>query len=148
MTQSINLPDINLTLDLIILLKLSLSIAIGYLLGKERKSHDKSAGGSRTMALVSMTACLIAILTLLISEMNPATFNFSRLMSYGISGMAFMGAGVIWKHKGNVEGLTTAATLWVLLPINYLIGLNFYFIGITSAIFVYLILESKYWRNL
>ena len=144
MNLQINIPDINIILDLVILFKLVLSITIGYMLGRERKSHDKSAGGSRTMALVAMTACLIAILTQVIADINPAVHNFSRIMAYGISGMAFMGAGVIWKHKGNVEGLTTAATLLALLPINYFVGLGYYDIGIISTIFAYLILESKY----
>ena len=148
MNLQINIPDITLVLDFVILFKIALAIGVGYILGRERKAHDKSAGGSRTMAMVSLGACLIAILTLEIQKMNPAIHSFARLMSYGISGISFIGAGIIWKNAKGVEGLTTAATLWVLLPINYFIGLNFYFIGIISAIFVYIILESKYWRNL
>ena len=144
MNLQINLPDINLVLDVAILFKLALSMAIGYALGRERKSHDKSAGGSRTMAMVSLGACLIAILTLLIQETNPAVHNFTRLMSYGISGISFIGAGIIWKHNNSIEGLTTAATLLALIPINYFVGLGFYTIGIVSAIFSWLILESKY----
>lgn len=67
-------------------------------------------------------------------------------MSYGITGISFIGAGVIWKTAKGVEGLTTAATLLVFLPINYFIGLGFYFIGLTSALFAYLLLVSKYKR--
>ena len=144
MIINFQIPDINITVDLIILFKIALSITIGYILGRERKSHDKSAGGSRTMAMVSLGACLIAILTLTIQGMNPAIQNFTRLMAYGISGISFIGAGIIWKNAKGVEGLTTAATLWALLPINYFIGLGYYDIGIISAIFTYLILESKY----
>lgn len=144
MNLQINTPEINIILDLAILAKLALSIAIGYTLGRERKAHDKSAGGSRTMAMVSLGACLIAILTLKIQAMNPDIHNFSRLMAYGISGISFIGAGIIWKNARGIEGLTTAATLWALLPINYFIGLGFCGIGVIGAIFSLLILESKY----
>ena len=144
MNLQINLPDISLAVDFTILFKMALSIAIGYALGRERKAHDKSAGGSRTMAMVSLGACLIAILTLTIQDMNPAIQNFTRLLASGIGGISFIGAGISWKNSKGLEGLTTAATLWALLPINYFIGLGVYYIGIFGALFSWLILESKY----
>ena len=126
--------------------RLLISIAIGWILGKERKRHDKEGGGSRTLAIVSLASCLIAILTLKIQVLDPTTFNFSRLMAYGIASIGFLGSAVIFQAKGKLEGTTTASLIWASVPINYMIGLGYYFYGIVSAIFIWLILEKKYWR--
>lgn len=128
--------------------RLILSIFIGLWLGKERKRHDKTAGGSRTLAIVSLASCLIAILTLEIAnKIHPEIHNFSRLMAYGIASIGFLGSAVIVHHNNNkVDGTTTAALIWAVVPINYFIGLGFYFYGIISTILIYIILESKYWN--
>jgi len=128
------------------MLRLIISVIIGWLLGKERKKHDKD-GGSRTLAIVSLASCLIAILTLEIAKMSPVTFNFSRLMAYGIASIGFLGSSIIIQHKNKVDGATSASLIWAIVPINYFIGLGLYFYGITSAIMVYIILESKYYNR-
>jgi len=122
--------------------RLLLAVTVGYVLGQERKRRDKS-GGNRTMALVCMTACLITILTQKLQGLG--TYDIARLMAYGISGMGFIGAGVIWKHGKSIAGLTTAATLFLVMPIGYCIGLRYYTYGLFTAILAYCILESKYW---
>ena len=96
------------------------------------------------MGIVCMSSCLIAILTQEISGLNPVVFNFSRMMSYGIASIGFVGSGIIIQTKGHVEGLTSASVLLGLVPIGYCIGLHFYGLGIGSAILLYLLLESKY----
>lgn len=126
--------------------RLILAAIVGWMLGRERKKHNKS-GGSRTMAIVCVTSCLIALLTQEIAAMNPEVHNFTRLMAYGISGMGFLGMGVIWKHKGEIEGLTTAATLYLLMPLGYCIGLGFYWYSIVVSVLAYILLESKYIRG-
>lgn len=129
------------------MLRLMLSIIIAWILGKERKQHDKDAGGSRTLAIISLASCLIAILSLEISTLiQPATHNFTRMMAYCVVGIGFLGSAVIKHNKNGIEGTTTASLIWASVPINFCIGLGFYLYGIISAILVYLILESKYWR--
>ena len=146
MNLQINIPDINIVFYFVIVFKLILSIGIGYILGRERKKHDKSGGGSRTLAIVSLASCLIALLTLEITKMNPETFNFSRLMAYGIVSIGFLGSGVIVQNKGKLDGITTASLIWASVPINYMIGLGYYFYGLIAAGLIYIILESKYWK--
>jgi len=127
--------------------RLLLSIIIGWILGRERKKHDKDGGGSRTLAIVSLASCLIAILSLQISNnINPEIQNFTRMMAYCIVGISFLCAGVIHKTKRGIRGTTTASLIWASVPINFCIGLGFEFYGIISAVFVWLILESKYWK--
>jgi len=123
--------------------RMILATIIGYVLGLERKRHDKS-GGSRTMALISLGACLLAILSL--ELYNDYSFDFVRLMSYSLPAIGFLGVGIINEKKKGVDGLTTSATLITLLPIGFMIGLGFYYYSIASSILVYLILESKYWK--
>ena len=124
--------------------RLILSIIIGYCLGLERKKHDKS-GGSRTMALISFTACFLAVLS---KELYPHyTFDFVRLMSYLLPALGFLGMGIIHKTTKSVDGLTTSATLLALLPIGFALGLGYFFYGITGSFFIWVILESKYWRK-
>jgi len=145
MKLQINLPDIKLALDLVIIFKVTLSIAIGYILGRERKVHDKSAGGSRTMAMVSLGACLLSVISLKLYNLNY-TFDFIRLISYSLPAIGFIGMGIIHKTKNGVDGLTTASTLMVLVAIGFCVGLGFYYYGILTAILVYTLLASKYWK--
>lgn len=126
--------------------RLILATIIGYVLGKERKKNDKS-GGSRTMGIICMSSCLISIISLELNRMNYDDFNISRLMSYGIASIGFVGSGIIIQTKGQVEGLTSASVLFGLVPIGYCIGLNLYGLGIGSAILLYILLESKYFKT-
>jgi len=122
-------------------LKIFISIGIGWFLGKERKKQNQN-GGSRTFAIISLSACLLAILSLSIS--NQYNFDFTRPFGYALAGIGFLASGMISKIKNHIEGLTSSATLFCLLPINFLIGLGFYYYGILSAFLIYIILESKY----
>ena len=84
--------------------KLLLSICIAWCLGKERKRHSKDGAGSRTLAIVSMTACLVAMMSLKIeTSIIPATFNFSRMMAYCIVGISFLCGSVITHNKKDIE---------------------------------------------
>jgi len=125
--------------------RLILSIAIGWILGRERKKHDKNAG-SRTLSLICCSACLLAVLSLELSKVQ--TFDFVRLMSYFLPAIGFIGMGIVHRSGGNVDGLTTSATLLAVLPIGFCLGLGYFFYGIISAIFVYILLESKYWKGI
>lgn len=145
MNLQINLPEINLLIDITILFKLALAVTIGIVIGHERKRQEKS-GGSRTLSIVILASTLITILSQELVKLGY-TFDFVRLMSYAIASIGFIGSGIIVKTRGHVEGLTTAATLFCILPIGFCIGLSFYFLGIMCSIFTYLILESKYRKN-
>lgn len=144
MNIEFNISNIKLVFDIVILIKLSLSTCIGLLIGRERKNQSKS-GGARTMAMISIGACMLGLLTIEIAtRISPETHNYSRLIAYGLPGVGFLGSGLIIKNRNKIVGLTTASTLLALMPINYCIGLGFYSLGILGAIFAYIILEAKY----
>jgi putative Mg2+ transporter-C (MgtC) family protein len=140
------IQNLELKIHLLKMFRLIISIIIGYILGRERKRHDKY-GGSRTLAIVSLASCLVAILSLEIAQtIQPAIQNFTRMMAYCIVGISFLCAGVIHYTKNELEGATTASLIWACVPINFCIGLGFWIYGIVSAFFVWGILESKYWH--
>ena len=97
------------------------------------------------MALICLSSCFLAILS--IDLTTRYKFDFVRLMSYALPAIGFIGMGVIKDTKRGVDGLTTAATLLVLLPIGFAIGLNYYFYAIITTFIVYIILESKYYKR-
>lgn len=126
--------------------RLILSATIGSLIGKERQRHNDSGGGSRTMAIICIASCFIAILSLEMVK-SGYKFDFVRIFSYMLPAIGFIGMAMVNKTKTGVDGLTTASTLLVLLPIGFAIGLGYFFYGIITGIIVYIILESKYWKN-
>ena len=125
-----------------IVAKLLIAGLIGFLIGSERKKHNKS-GGSRTMAMVALGGCLVAILSLTLR--SDYIFDFTRLMAYAIAGISFIGNGIIVKTDNGVDGLTTASCLFVTLILSFCIGLGYFYLGISGSILMFLILESKYW---
>ena len=129
--------------ELIVITKLLMSSIMGFFLGRERKRHNKS-GGSRTLAIVSLGGCLIAILSDTLT--TTYDFNFTRLMAYSIAGISFIGNGIIVKTKNGVDGLTTASCLFVTLILSFCIGLGYYLYGAIGSILMFLLLESKYWK--
>ena len=141
MTFIFELPNIDLAFSLIVPFKLALATLLGMSIGRERKQNEKP-GGTRTFGLVCLGACLIAILSLELLKGNY-TFDFARLLAYGIAGIGFLGSGVIIKNNNKVEGVTTASSLFILMPIGFCIGLGYYTIAIMTGAFVYLILESN-----
>lgn len=133
--------------ELIITAKLLIAGMIGFLIGRERKKNDKP-GGSRTFALVCLGSALIALLSLELLNMprpEGVIINFTRLISYTIVSMGFLGSGIIMHNKGEIGGLTTAGSLFALVPIGISIGLGYYFLGIMTSIITYIILELKHW---
>lgn len=101
------------------LLGLAAAALFGGLIGGERESRGRAAG-IRTQALVAVAA---ALLTATGKMGFPAEgVDFSRVASQVVSGVGFIGAGVILKHRGTVTGLTTAATLFLSAGVGVAVG--------------------------
>lgn len=107
--------------------QLFLAAILGAFLGLEREISRKKAG-MRTYALVSMGSALFSILS---SEafrqyLGVTSFDPSRIASQIVVGIGFIGAGLIIFHESGVQGLTTAAGLWVSAAIGMAVGYKFY----------------------
>ena len=91
---------------LMIITKLVLATGLGYLMGAERELHGKVVG-TRTISLIAIGSALYVL-------MSPSIFggDNSRIIAQVVSGIGFLGAGIIFKDGDTVKGLTTAATVW------------------------------------
>jgi putative Mg2+ transporter-C (MgtC) family protein len=116
------------------ILKLSLSILVGGLIGAEREYRDKAAG-FRTIIFICVGATLFTIFSLRLGgDREPA-----RIASNIVSGVGFLGAGAILFASGRVIGLTTASTIWLAAALGIGIGGGYYFttgIAVVAALAV------------
>lgn len=101
------------------ILRLGLAAAVGALIGSEREARGRSAG-IRTQAIVALAAALLTAAGMT-GFVGSAT-DLSRVASQVVTGIGFIGAGVILKHRGTVTGLTTAATLFLSAGLGVAIG--------------------------
>lgn len=116
-------------------IKILLSVLCGGIIGFEREYQNKSAG-FRTIILISLGATLFTIVSQRIGGVSD-----DRIAANIITGIGFIGAGVIFKGSLTVKGLTTAAVIWVAAAIGMLIGIGDYLLGVLLALFVLLILS-------
>ncbi len=119
-----------------IILKLLLGTLLGGIIGFERQTHGRPAG-FRTQLLV----CVACVLIMIISEsyyiqnsVRPeyARIDPTRIAAGAMTGVGFLGAGVILKTGVSIQGLTTAACIWMVSAIGLAIGAGQYVAGITG----------------
>ena len=109
-----------------ILVRLLLAVIVGGLIGSERGKHG-SAAGLRTHILVCIGSAMTALTGLYASNTLHASDDILRLAAQVISGIGFLGAGMIIVKNGNVvTGLTTAAGMWATAAIGIALGFGFY----------------------
>lgn len=100
------------------LTKLAIALLIGSLLGLEREYHNKPAG-FRTIALICVGAAMFTMLSISVGGLSNSS---DRIASNIITGIGFIGAGVIFKIGNNVMGITTAATIWIAAALGMATG--------------------------
>ena len=105
--------------------KMGMSILLGGVLGLEREYQNKPAG-FRTLALICIGATAFTILSIRLSGEGVA---HDRIAANIITGIGFIGAGVIFKSGVNVYGMTTAATIWITAGIGMAVGAGDYLLA-------------------
>ena len=124
------------------LLRIALASLIGALIGYERYSQSKEAG-VRTHAVVALASSLLMIISQFgFGDMER--YDAARIAAQAVSGIGFLGAGIIFFQHGTIQGLTTAAGMWTTSAIGLAIGAGMYVIGIFSAFLVYFIQSYLY----
>ena len=107
-------------------IRLLVSVVIGSLIGIEREKHGRAAG-IRTHILVCLGSALTSLMSIFISEMLGASGDVFRISAQVISGIGFLGAGmIILKGDNVITGLTTAAGVWATAIIGIAVGYGFY----------------------
>ncbi len=123
-----------------ILLRISLAILLGGIIGFERGMKNRPAG-LRTYMLVSLGACVVALTNVYIVHIYQ-TGDPVRMTAQVISGIGFLGAGtIIVTSKNQIKGLTTAAGLWTSACIGISIGFGFYEVALIAGFAVFAILS-------
>ena len=120
-------------------IKILVAFALGALLGLEREYRSKPAG-FRTLIMITVGATIFTILSYRIGSATP-----DRIAANIITGIGFIGAGVIFKEGMKVSGMTTASTIWIAAAIGMSVGYGAYYLagGVTILVLIILMLLSK-----
>lgn len=113
-------------------LRVLIAAALGAFVGWEREQHGREAG-VRTYGAVSLGACVFALISTHITGGN----NPHVIAAGVVTGVGFLGAGVIMKDNGSIVGLTTAATLWATASIGLAVGYGMYILAMLVAFLVF-----------
>lgn len=149
MSTSLGLRFINILSDNNCMITLALtdglarifaSLIAGVLIGFTRKGYP---AGMRTFALICIGSTIFTIISIDPSLSGAASYDPTRIISQIVTGIGFIGAGVIWKSNIKVGGLTTAAAIWTTAAVGILIGLGEIILSLFSLVLIMLVLFSK-----
>lgn len=122
--------------DLEIGLRLLFSFLIGTAIGLEREYRSKAAG-LRTMIMICLGSTIFTELSISMGGISP-----DRIASTIVTGVGFLGAGVIFKDGMTITGITTATTIWISAALGMAVGAGEYFIAIVSSVVVLIVLTG------
>lgn len=140
MLEDISAPSAYLDLAL----RLVLATAIGAAIGINREIHHKPAG-MRTHALVGLGAALLAIVGVMLADPEQPGDGLSRIVQGIVAGIGFLGGGVILRRGGKqeVQGLTTAASIWLVSAVGVATGAGLWRTALTAAALALLVLAGR-----
>ncbi len=128
-----------------ILLRVIISVVLGFSIGFERELTSKFAG-LRTHILVCVGSCVFTILSIFVFPTVAATGHYeafgdpARIAAQVLTGIGFIGGGTVLRHGSSVFGLTTAATLWTTASIGMAVGCGEIILGIVATILTLIVL--------
>ncbi|MGN6033039.1 MAG: MgtC/SapB family protein [Thermomicrobiales bacterium] len=122
-----------------IMLRLALATTLGLIVGIERERREHAAG-MRTHALVAVGSAMFMLVSTygfpLVPEGSDLRFDPGRIAAQVVSGIGFLGAGVIFTRRNTVHGLTTAASVWAVCGIGLASGGGLYILAVAGTIFM------------
>lgn len=138
-----------------VVLRLVLAVLFGGLIGFNRSRHNKPAG-LRTMALISLGSAAFTLIgieaVIQLSELqrgaeslasgvsSSINLDSSRIIAGIVGGVGFLGAGAIIQSRGRVQGMTSAASIWVTSTIGVSVGLGLYVLASSITFIAFLVL--------
>ena len=141
-----------------ILLRLVLAVILGGVIGLNRKRHSKPAG-LRTMALISLGCATFTLIgieaviqlatlqagaeSLTSSATTGVNLDSSRIIAGIVGGVGFLGAGAIIQSRGRIQGMTSAASIWVTATIGVSVGLGLYTLAVATTFLAFVVLISN-----
>lgn len=106
------------------ILRIALAVLAGAIIGVEREFRDKAAG-FRTLIFISLGSALFTIVSTRLGGTNTP----DRIAAGIVTGVGFLGAGVILRESGHVIGLTTAAIIWLTAAVGTAVGAGYYILA-------------------
>ncbi|MBP9757837.1 MAG: MgtC/SapB family protein [Candidatus Pacebacteria bacterium] len=140
-------PAIFLDPTNVMFLKLLLAMFLGGLIGTERAILARQSAGTRTFGLVSLGACLFIIISNYVASAYVGVLDIQPLYVPGaiVTGIGFLGGGLIIFRGDALHGITTAAGMWITAGIGMAVGFGMFSIGIFSTILVLIMFTGMYW---
>lgn len=123
------------------ILRMIVACACGVMIGLERRNRSKEAG-VRTHCVVACASALMMIISkygfadTVIGENGVRGADGARIAAQVVSGIGFLGAGMIFVHRNMITGLTTAAGIWATSGVGLAIGAGMYVVGITATMII------------
>ncbi len=122
-------------IEALMALRALMAALLGALIGWEREQHGREAG-VRTYAAVSLGACVFGLVSAHVIGASDPT----RIAAGVVTGVGFLGAGVILREQGRVAGLTTAATIWATASVGLAIAYGMYLLGVLTTLIIFVLL--------
>ena len=116
-----------------------LAVLLGGMLGWQRLRYGKSAG-PRTYALVTAGSALFTIIGRYGFGSSSSGANIAAQV---VTGIGFLGAGIIFHRENHIDGLTTAAGLWMSAAIGMAVGLSYYVLAVGSTLIMFFVLAMN-----
>jgi putative Mg2+ transporter-C (MgtC) family protein len=118
-------------------LRIVIALVLGLALGTEREARGHPAG-IKTMALISVGACMFTVMGLL--PVFGTRVDPTRIAAQIVTGVGFLGAGAIMRQGSDVHGLTTAASIWVAASVGMAVGFAYYGLAVFTTFLVLVML--------
>lgn len=133
--------------DLEMFFRVIFACFLGAIIGWERERHRNIiSAGIRTYGAISLGACAFGIVSLYISNADS-----SRVAAQVVSGIGFLGGGIIFRQGDYVTGLTTAATLWATAAVGLAVSVGLYLTSVLIALLIFLLLylpRLPWWKKI
>ncbi len=127
-------------LEMLMIMRTLLAALLGALIGWERERHGQDAG-VRTYAAVALGASSFGLISMHATAENQID---TRIAAQVVSGIGFIGAGLIMREQGRATGLTTAATLWTTAAVGLAMAFGMYIVSMLTAVITFSILAAHH----
>ena len=136
-----------LQMDFILFFRVIFACLLGCIIGWERERHRHIiSAGIRTYGAISLGSCAFGIISLYIANADP-----SRVAAQVVSGIGFLGGGIIFRQGDYVTGLTTAATLWATAAVGLTVAVGMYLTAMLITVLIFLLLylpRLPFWKKI
>jgi putative Mg2+ transporter-C (MgtC) family protein len=130
-------PELGFNRELELAGRLAIGLVLGAVIGFERELHRQPAG-FRTHSLVALGSAMFTIISAY--GFAGSSVDPTRIAAQIVSGIGFIGAGTILQHRGNIRGLTTAASLWAVAAIGMAAGAGLLAMALIGTLLILVVL--------